>query len=46
MKQSPWVFTHPKQEDIKKEHWLTICWNTAWIAADSVLSNLKKMGGT
>lgn len=30
------LVTHPKMTEIKPEHWKTIAWNAAWIAADSV----------
>lgn len=27
-------FTHPKASEQPREHWKTVAWNTAWIAAD------------
>lgn len=32
---------HPKAEAIKKEHWETIAWNAAWIAANDAVDNCK-----
>lgn len=31
------MFVHPKAPMIKKDHWQTIAWNAAWIAADARL---------
>ena len=33
--------THPKQTLLPQEQWRTICWNMAWIAADSTQQELK-----
>lgn len=30
------VMLHPKMEKPSPQHWKTICWNAAWIAADAV----------
>lgn len=32
---NPTIMVHPKAEKIQPEHWKTIAWNTAWVAADS-----------
>ncbi len=29
------VFAHPAAPKLKKNHWKTIAWNSAWIAADA-----------
>jgi hypothetical protein len=28
------LFLHPKADTIPNEHWNTVCWNAAWVAAD------------
>lgn len=33
---NPGLMNHPKQAPFKHEHWKTLCWNAAWIAADAV----------
>lgn len=35
MTQNPRLFLHPKAKKPDDEHWDTIAWNTAWIAADA-----------
>lgn len=32
---------HPKMATMPKEHWRTIAWNSAWLAADNVRDCLK-----
>jgi hypothetical protein len=32
---NPDVMTHPKQKKIPAEHWNTLAWNAAWVAADA-----------
>ena len=29
------LFTHPDAAKIPPEHWLTVCWNAAWHAAEN-----------
>ena len=33
MKLSPSLFTHPDAITVPVEHWTTIAWNAAWVAA-------------
>jgi len=33
MKLSPSLFTHPNAITVPAEHWTTIAWNAAWVAA-------------
>ena len=33
MKLSPSLFTHPDAITVPAEHWTTIAWNAAWVAA-------------
>jgi hypothetical protein len=35
MKKNQSLFHHPDQEHLPKKHWETVCWNAAWIAADT-----------
>lgn len=37
------LFTHPKAEKQKRDHWKTVAWNTAWIAADHADETLHEM---
>lgn len=32
---NPLLITHPEQPVIDLEHWQTIAWNSAWLAADA-----------
>lgn len=40
------IVTHPKAAKMPPEHWATIAWNTAWLAADAVDENLPARGDT
>lgn len=31
---NPWIFSHPKAPNVSKDHWNTVAWNHAWMAAD------------
>ncbi len=33
MRLSPSLFTHPNAVTVPAEHWTTIAWNAAWVAA-------------
>lgn len=33
MRMSPSLFTHPNAVTVPAEHWTTIAWNAAWVAA-------------
>ncbi len=33
MRMSPSLFTHPDAPTVPVEHWTTIAWNAAWVAA-------------
>lgn len=35
MNRSQGIFTHPKQEQMPRQQWKTICWNAAWTAASA-----------
>ena len=32
----PDSFKHPKAASIPEQHWATVAWNSAWVAADAV----------
>ena len=34
MKEAQEVYRHPKAPILHEDHWNTVCWNTAWTAAD------------
>lgn len=36
MLDNQWLMLHPKSPQPNKEHYKTIAWNAAWIAADAV----------
>ena len=36
MLDSPDLFNHPKAIKQNPLHWKTVCWNSAWLAADEV----------
>lgn len=36
MMDNQWAMLHPKQPTLKPDHYKTIAWNAAWIAADAV----------
>lgn len=40
MMQRQELFTHPQAIKQKAQHWKTVAWNTAWIAADQVQGHL------
>jgi hypothetical protein len=33
---------HPKQSDMPDDHWRTIRWNAAWIAADAAYESIAR----
>lgn len=35
MRRDQSIFSHPKAAPMAKEHWTTVAWNAAWIAADA-----------
>lgn len=36
MTESPWLFHHPDADPVPEEHWKTVAWNAAWLAAEAV----------
>jgi hypothetical protein len=35
------LMSHPKAATLHADHWRTLAWNTAWIAADAVTGALR-----
>lgn len=35
------IFNHPNQSNLQRDHWRTIAWNHAWLAADFISMRQK-----
>lgn len=45
LKENQAILTHPKTQKVSAKEWRTQAWNSAWLAADSVVSALRTMSG-
>lgn len=36
------VMSHPKSFPMAEDHWTTLRWNAAWLAADAAMDSVKK----
>lgn len=43
MEANPQLFNHPSAPTLSGKEWKTTCWNAAWMAADFVQDEIKRL---